>query len=433
MKKLLLIPAMMLATASFADQYKYELSPMIGYNFAEGNLGFKNDGYLTGGLEVQANSASSKLSPEFSIFYAYPDYKTTGSTNVVRGAFNGVYTFDKKSIFTPFAKLGFGYESISDKTTADQNGFFADAGAGAKVALTDNLALKLEAVYMAKLAEQNAGKADSNLMTLVGLNYAFGGKTQAPQQEEVVEEAVVVAPVVVAEQDDDNDGVANSKDKCANTPAGTAVNAQGCAKDSDKDGVIDILDICPNTPANSTVDAHGCIVVIDSDNDGIADVSDKCPNTPAGTAVNAQGCPKDSDGDGVVDSLDKCPNTPKGIAVDANGCPITMTLHIDFANNSYKVASSSDAELDKFADFLKKYKDYSTQITGYTDNKGSASYNKKLSKKRADEVKKLLVQRGVDASRIQTIGMGELNPIASNATPQGRAKNRRIVATLDLN
>jgi OOP family OmpA-OmpF porin len=408
MKKLLLIPALMLATASFADQHKYELSPMIGYNFAEGNLGMKDDGYLAGGLEAQVNSADSKISPEFSLFYSRPDYKGNGSTNVLRGAFNGVYTFEKQDSFTPFVKLGLGIENISDENSANKTGLFADAGAGAKVAFTDNLALKLEAIYMAKVAHQNAGNADSNLMTLVGLTYSFGATAQKTIVEEtpvvIEEEAVVAAPVVVvAELDDDNDGVVNSKDNCANTPAGTEVNAAGCAKDTDNDGVYNTVDKCPNTPANTTVDADGCKINMDLDNDG------------------------------VVNSKDICPNTPANVAVNADGCPASITLDIHFKNNSYKVKTDSYANIDKYAKFLKTYTNYSAQIVGYTDDRGSENYNRTLSEKRAQEVRTMLIKKGVNPSQLSAIGMGETDPIATNATAEGRAKNRRIEAKLTLN
>lgn len=429
MKKLLLIPALMLATASIADQHKYELSPMIGYNFAEGNLGFDNNGYFVSALEIQANSANSKISPELSVFFT-----KGGNTNVLRGAFNGVYTFEQNGMFTPFAKLGAGLESFSDQTSANQNGFFGDIGAGAKVAMTENLALKLEAIYMAKVAHQNAGNADSNLLTLVGLTYSFGATAQKTIVEKEVavvkEEALVVAPVVV-ESDDDNDGVVNSKDECANTPAGTAVNAQGCPKDSDGDGVIDSLDQCVNTPSGTEVNEQGCPK--DSDQDGVTDALDKCPNTLAGTKVDAQGCKEDMDSDGVLNADDICSNTPAGTAVNSDGCPRSITLNVHFENNSYQVKEDSFANLDKYAEFLKTYTNYSAKIIGYTDSRGSASYNKKLSQKRANEVKKLLIQRGVNPSQLSSEGMGEANPIADNATKEGRAKNRRIEAELTRN
>jgi len=69
----------------------------------------------------------------------------------------------------------------------------------------------------------------------------------------------------------------------------------------------------------------------------------------------------------------------------------------------------------------------SVRIIGYTDNTGSAEYNKQLSLKRAQAVRDYFVELGVDASKMEVIGMGEDNPIADNATAAGRAKNRRVV------
>ena len=373
MKRRLLLPLLLASTIIGASDYKYEISPMIGYNIAEGNLGIKDDGYFTGGLEAQFNTLGSKISPEFSVFHSRGvDYKSGGDTQITRGAFNGVYTFEQTNSIIPFAKMGLGIENISDENRNNQTGLFVDAGAGLKVPFTQNWALKLEAIYMAKIASNNAGNADSNLVGLVGLTYSFG----AQKVQEVPKVVEVVAEVVIIEEP---------------------------AVDSDGDGIYDALDNCPNTPAGSTVDINGCKISLDDDHDG------------------------------VENSLDKCPNTPKGTAVNANGCPVAINLHINFENNSYKVQNASMDKIVKFADFLKKYKNYSAEIVGYTDSRGSKAYNKKLSQKRADEVKRLLIQNGVDASRITAVGMGELNPVASNATAEGRALNRRIEANLTLN
>ncbi len=374
MKKRLLLPLLLASTIIGASDYKYEISPMIGYNIAEGDLGIKDDGYFTGGLEAQFNTLGSKISPELSVFHSRGiDYKSGGDTQITRGAFNGVYTFEKTNNVIPFAKMGLGIENISDENRNNQTGLFVDAGAGLKVPFTQNWALKLEAIYMAKIASNNAGNADSNLVGLVGFTYSFGAQKvkTVPKVVEVVEEEVVI----IEKPEIDSDG----------------------------DGVYDKLDKCPNTPADSTVDVNGCKISFDDDNDGVENALDKCPDTPAGTAVNA------------------------------NGCPIAINLHINFENDSYKVQNTSMNKIAKFADFLQKYKNYHAEIIGYTDSRGSETYNKKLSQKRADEVKRLLIQNGVDASRITAVGMGELNPVASNATVEGRSQNRRIEANLTLN
>jgi OOP family OmpA-OmpF porin len=65
-------------------------------------------------------------------------------------------------------------------------------------------------------------------------------------------------------------------------------------------------------------------------------------------------------------------------------------------------------------------------LEGYSDSKGSDSYNQKISQKRSDAVKIFLVQSGVKPERISSRGLGEANPVATNATEDGRRRNRRV-------
>ena len=94
--------------------------------------------------------------------------------------------------------------------------------------------------------------------------------------------------------DTDADGVADTGDLCANTPAGAAVNAQGCADsqiDDDGDSVTNDLDQCPSTPSDETADAVGCSPSqLDSDDDGVSDDLDQCPNSSPGVVVDDSGC-----------------------------------------------------------------------------------------------------------------------------------------------
>lgn len=138
----------------------------------------------------------------------------------------------------------------------------------------------------------------------------------------------------------------------------------------------------------------------------------------------------DLDRDGVEDSIDQCPATPCNFAVDGYGCPIKVTLKINFATNSAKIEDYSMPRVEKFAKFLLKNKGSRVTIVGHTDSVGKASANLLLSERRAKSVVKELVSRGVSSFRIHAEGRGESQPIASNATKSGKAKNRRIEAEL---
>ena len=126
--------------------------------------------------------------------------------------------------------------------------------------------------------------------------------------------------------DTDGDGIYDVIDQCADTPAGTEVEWNGCpvAADTDGDGVIDDDDDCPDSTTGAEVDSDGCEIVYDTDGDGVPDGSDACPGTLSGTEVDAYGCEViyDADNDGVADADDDCADTAEGVEVDSNGCPV---------------------------------------------------------------------------------------------------------------
>lgn len=145
--------------------------------------------------------------------------------------------------------------------------------------------------------------------------------------------------------------------------------------------------------------------------------------------------PADSDGDGVPDFRDKCPDTPEGALVDSDGCPkkltkdIHKTLYVEFEFDKTEVRREFYPAIGELATLLKQYPDSFILLEGHTDSIGPSSYNQTLSKSRADAVMKVLVNEfGIDADRITTSGMGESQPIASNDTAEGRARNRRVEA-----
>ncbi len=376
MKKSLLSLAL-IGAMSFASAGTFEVG-------AQGNLGFTDnkspvkDNYKSYGLRANYRILKNIL---VGVEYDRADdqrYRNgLGKSDLQNYFLNAQYEFSGNKSYTPYALAGIGYQDI-DKEISNtfESGMIAQLGAGWKFHLLEYLDLFVEGKYI-----RDFENSMDNFAMTAGLSIPFGG------------EATHEAPKVL---DSDNDGVTDDKDQCPNTPYGAKVDANGCPLDSDHDGVADYKDRCPNTPAGVEVDVNGCKLI------------------------------KDSDGDGVVDTLDKCPDTPKGVAVDKNGCPIIINLDIHFDFNSAQVKPQYLPKIKEVVEFLKANPAYKAEIQGHTDSIGPASYNKKLSEKRAKAVYDIMVKMGIDPKRLTYIGYGESRPIASNATPEGRAKNRRV-------
>jgi OOP family OmpA-OmpF porin len=159
--------------------------------------------------------------------------------------------------------------------------------------------------------------------------------------------------------------------------------------------------------------------------------------TPKPAPVTAPPVRKDSDGDGIYDDRDSCPNTPMEDAVDSSGCTrYTMAdesirLSINFANNDDKVAQHYYGEIERVAQFMKKYPDSTVVIEGHTSVRGKASYNQNLSERRAKMVAGILVsQYGVDSSRVSHVGFGETQLLNKADTAAAAQQNRRIEARI---
>ncbi|HTP64257.1 MAG TPA: OmpA family protein [Geobacteraceae bacterium] len=108
---------------------------------------------------------------------------------------------------------------------------------------------------------------------------------------------------------------------------------------------------------------------------------------------------------------------------------LCMTLNIEYDTDKAVIKPAYYGEVEKVADFMKRFPQIKGTIEGHTDNVASAQYNIKLSQRRADGVVKMLVEKyGIDKSRLTAKGYGLTKPIADNGTKEGRQKNRRTVA-----
>lgn len=146
----------------------------------------------------------------------------------------------------------------------------------------------------------------------------------------------------------------------------------------------------------------------------------------------------DRDGDGVVDSHDQCPSeteTRNGFQ-DSDGCPdqlpapvakfVGVIPGIDFDAGRSSIRAESTPTLDAAAKLFAQYPALRLRISVHSDNQGPAADNRALSGRRANALRDYLIDRGIDAGRVEARGVGRDEPIASNADEAGRAANRRV-------
>ncbi|WP_435414285.1 OmpA family protein [Polaribacter aestuariivivens] len=404
-----------------SDDFSTQIKDLLGnrdWNVLPSISRISADKYLNKGFSLQLAGSINKIETVV----------RENDSDFLYWALDAIVKYDVNNLvgetgwFDPYVYLGGGY------TAVDSNGEgMINAGFGFNTWFNDNLGLNFQTGTKKGFADE----VRAHYQTTLGLVIKFGGKDT--DGDGVYDKDDACPEVAGLKEfngcpDADGDGIKDSDDACPNTAGLAAMN--GCP-DSDGDGVADKDDMCPNekgTKANK-----GCP---DSDGDGVVDKNDKCPNV-AGPVSNS-GCPwPDTDGDGVLDKDDKCVNVA-GPASN-NGCPESVMNEDDEAVmgeyakailfNTGK-ASFKPGVTDKLNDIVEVMNNNPKAtfvIEGHTDSSGSAPLNLRLSEKRAIAVRDYLVKQGVDTTRLEAIGYGEGEPVATNKTRDGRAQNRRVV------
>ncbi len=245
----------------------------------------------------------------------------------------------------------------------------------------------------------------------------------------------------VPDPDNDGDGVLDVDDRCPNEAENRNgyEDEDGCPEeipDTDADGIADPVDTCPNEPEDRDQfeDVDGCPDP-DNDQDTVLDQDDKCPLV-VGVPDNA-GCPDvDRDGDGTPDRIDNCPDEPG--PAENSGCQIKQLVKLTkerieilemvyFDTGLDTIQQVSFGLLDNIAQVMQQHPELElVRIEGHTDDRGAADFNRDLSQRRAEAVRRYLIDKGVSESRLVAKGFGEDKPIASNKNSKGRAANRRV-------
>ncbi len=142
----------------------------------------------------------------------------------------------------------------------------------------------------------------------------------------------------------------------------------------------------------------------------------------------------DADKDGIFDGRDECANTPAGVMVDSFGCPVQLYLRVsmEYGKQTLEPGALGLSDVDRIGRLLADNPLAHAVIEGHTDNRGSTQDNLQLSQQRAEVLKERIVQKyHVAPERIVAQGYGDARPMVSNATEQGRSRNRRAVITLN--
>lgn len=241
--------------------------------------------------------------------------------------------------------------------------------------------------------------------------------------------------------DRDGDGVYDAEDACPDLKGVKTADPKtnGCPADRDGDGIVDAVDACPDEKGVPSEDKtlNGCPA--DRDGDGIPDAVDACPDVkgPKSADPKENGCPPDTDGDGIRDDKDACPTEKGSPNADPakNGCPtvhvkddeIIILEQVQFDTAKDTIKKESDPLLDKVAGVFKQRMEITkVEVQGHTDNQGAAPFNKALSQRRAEAVRRALMKRGIAAGRMIAKGYGQTVPVGSNDTDAGRTTNRRV-------
>ena len=336
-------------------------------------------------------------------------------------------------LLTPHLVVGVGGESVlsSSPFLEDDTDAAVSWGPGVSWKLTDRVDGRVDLRHAI-----TSGRQDDTVSTV---EVHFGVQTG---WDLATRKATPPAPP----RDTDGDGLVDPDDECPLEPE--TVNGfrdrDGCpdVADRDGDGILDPDDQCLEDPENinGIDDADGC-PEIDEDGDGLLGSRDACPQAAEDfdRFQDEDGCPDlDNDSDGKPDMSDVCPGDPETYNGfdDDDGCPdelpkivkdytgVIAGITFDFAKA--RIRPSSKKTLNAAAKILREYAAIRIRIEGHTDDRGKRERNLALSQKRADAVKWYLVDQGIAADRIETVGHGPDLPRASNKTNKGRGQNRRI-------
>lgn len=391
----------------------------VDYSMFNGEKGLKSTYGLEFSYRQQLNPFLAVAAPLKLSIVNVPGM-LTNQTGISLDALLHVFPLPRQSRWSPYLLGGVGRAWESGT-----NGHWQlPVGLGVNRRITDELLLGLQAEYRTATIEKR-----NNLQLAAGYVYRLGGIIDADGDGVANGQDacpnVKGSPKAKGCPDQDGDGVADAEDACPGLPGEKQL--AGCP-DTDGDGLADAADACPQ--AAGKAEHQGCP---DTDGDGLADQLDGCPEL-AGPTEN-KGCPlTDTDGDGLADEADKCPE--EAGTVETQGCPelkqdmrevlSSASRTVQFESGKDVLLESSLSVLDQIASVMRAYPAYQLVISAHTDDAGDEKDNLRLSEDRAKACFEYLRTKDIPSARMRYAGYGQSQPVADNASAEGRALNQRV-------
>jgi len=389
------------ANPGYGGYINYQVTPAVG---------FQAD-FLGGKLSADHSQPDGSGASPFQSFSTQVNYALSISTKITLG---NISWHNNKSAIQPYVTVGIGTMNytpvltLADGTTENfhspGNGaideVFLPVGAGLKFDLAPGINLDLgyqvNFAYSDNIDGYNYGSTNDRFSYAhLGLEFALGSRSK-PQ-------LATHNPVSSMRQEY----------MMENQNTRSMLEARLAAQKAQNDQLRDQL---------NAANANFAKLTMDSDGDGVSDYFDKCPGTPGGTKVDGSGCP-------LPAPVIQQPDTKVYVTEEDRRVVNEAVKNLEFDFNKATIREHSFASLDQLATLLIN-KHFNLKLAGYTDNVGSADYNLRLSRDRAQAVKTYLVGKGVQDAQIQAEGYGKAHPIASNKTANGRQINRRVEFTL---
>ncbi|QRM90390.1 OmpA family protein [Lacinutrix sp. WUR7] len=457
---------------------------------AIGAGGEKSDGFLNKGLDFVKNILGDKASGVIDIISSVSGMDKNGSSSILNvagsvlggvlgkqkasgmdvGSFVGLLS-NQGSFLDKYAPAGLtsllglaSFSGISDKLGSLASGALGIAGDTGKAALDGAGKVIGGASDLAsnagKAAYDGAGKVVGGAADLAGNagKAAFDGASNvAGAAASTASDAVnaggslikKILPWVIGllallfvfffiKGCDSDSSIMDNVSNAASETTGTVKGAANSATDA----TGNMVDAAGNA-VNNTVDAAGNVVSNTVDTAGNAvDAAGNAISNVAGGIVDASGKVVNAFGDAIGAFFSfKLPNGT-ALSIPEGGFEDNFLSYIKegrfrngkhyafdrlyFNTGSDSLNANSMNQIENVVAIMKGYPKVNILFRGHTDNTGSVEGNNKLSSSRALSVKNKLVEMGIAASRISTKGLGSVEPIGDNATPEGRAKNRRI-------